>query len=188
MQNKTFAKSQFDKGCYIILFAIPISEKKLDSQTKTAWPKGQEVFHYWVHDSTSVSKMSLSKSQCTLMDPKINKSLVESWLLNLMYHSGLFWSTVVHEYQFFGKYSFHAQTFKLRYTRCPYKKSYLKIFMKMLENSFSWIHQFCQFCLSTELILIYMAWCLIQKLHCIIFIGMLQACHSLYLCKFFMQG
>ena len=36
------------------------------------------------------------------MDPKINKSLVESWLLNLMYHSGLFWSTVVHEYQKFG--------------------------------------------------------------------------------------
>ena len=33
------------------------------------------------------------------MDPKINKSLVESWLLNLMYHSGLFWSTIVHEYQ-----------------------------------------------------------------------------------------
>ena len=52
---ETFAKSQFDKGFYTILFAIPISEKKLDPQTKTAWPKGQEVFHYWVHDSTSVS-------------------------------------------------------------------------------------------------------------------------------------
>ena len=71
----------------------------MDPQIKTSWPKGQEVFHYWVHDSTSVSKMSLSKSQCTLMDPKINKSHVESWLLNLMYHSGLFWSTIVHEYQ-----------------------------------------------------------------------------------------
>ena len=73
----------------------------MDPQIKTSWPKGQEVFHYWVHDSTSVSKMSLSKSQCTLMDQKINKSHVESWLLNLMYHSGLFWSTIVHEYQKF---------------------------------------------------------------------------------------
>ena len=69
----------------------------MDPQIKTSWPKGQEVFHYWVHDSTSVSKMSLSKSQCTLMDPKINKSLVESWLLNLMYHSGPFESTILHE-------------------------------------------------------------------------------------------
>ena len=75
----------------------------MDPQIKTSWPKGQEVFHYWVHDSTSVSKMSLSKSQCTLMDPKINKSHVESWLLNLMYHSGLFWSTIVHEYQIFDQ-------------------------------------------------------------------------------------
>ncbi len=60
----------------------------MDPQIKTSWPKGQEVFHYWVHDSTSVSNMSLSKSQCTLMDPKITQSHVESWLPNLMYHSG----------------------------------------------------------------------------------------------------
>ena len=38
------------------------------------------------------------------MDPKINKSHVESWLLNLMYHSGLFWSTIVHEYQKFDRF------------------------------------------------------------------------------------
>ena len=74
----------------------------MDPQIKTSWPKGQEVFHYLVHDSTSVSNMSLSKSQCTLMDPKITQSHVESWLPNLMYHSGPKGSTIVHEYQKIG--------------------------------------------------------------------------------------
>ena len=36
------------------------------------------------------------------MDPKITQSHVESWLPNLMYHSGPKGSTIVHEYQKFG--------------------------------------------------------------------------------------
>ena len=36
------------------------------------------------------------------MDPKITQSHVESWLPNLMYHSGPEGSTIVHEYQIFG--------------------------------------------------------------------------------------
>jgi hypothetical protein len=35
------------------------------------------------------------------MDPKITQSHVESWLPNLMYHSGPEGSTIVHEYQIF---------------------------------------------------------------------------------------
>ena len=33
------------------------------------------------------------------MDPKITQAHVELWFPNLMYHGGLFGSTIVHEYQ-----------------------------------------------------------------------------------------
>ena len=46
------------------------------------------------------------------MDPKITQSHVESWLPNLMYHSGPEGSTIVHEYQKF--ISFFGSNFRFK--------------------------------------------------------------------------
>ena len=46
------------------------------------------------------------------MDPKITQSHVESWLPNLMYHSGPEGSTIVHEYRnfYFSMFAFQMKT------------------------------------------------------------------------------